>query len=214
MRTSRWTIVTGLGVALTFAATAAFVQDGQQDQERQETEQPKVAKLGEKAPDFTLTDIDGNEISLTDYEGKIIVLAWYNPQCPYEVYHYSNGHTQALVEELKTLNPDVVWLNINSGGPGKQGSGIDLNKEYREKWDIKVPILLDEEGTVGRMYQARTTPHNFVIDAKGVLVYQGALDNAPHGRTPEGGKTNYVKNAVEQLLAGESVAPAETRPYG
>jgi peroxiredoxin len=213
MTRSRRTIIAALSLALACGGTAAFMQDAQDGQVGQA--EPTVAKVGEKAPGFTLTDLDGKEVSLSDFEGKIVVLAWYNPQCPYEVYHYSNGHTQALVKELKELDENIVWLNINSGGPGKQGNGVELNKKYRDDWDLEMPILLDEEGTVGRTYQARTTPHNFVISAEGILVYQGALDNAPHGRVREGEeKINYVKSAVQQLLAGETVVPSETRPYG
>src|SRR5690606_37007665 len=134
------------------------------------------AKLGEAAPDFTLTSLEGKEVKLSEFKGKTVVLEWFNPECPVVVFHYSdNGQLKGLHKELKEEHEDLVWLLINSGAPGEQGTGIEKNKGYAEKWEIKAPILVDESGKVGKMYDAKTTPHMYVIDKEGTLVYHGAI---------------------------------------
>lgn len=174
--------------------------------------QPQQAQLGQAAPDFTLTDLNGKTVKLSDYKGKIVVLEWFNPGCPYVKAAYGGAHK----ERARQLgSKGVIWLNINSGGAGKEGAGLEANKAAAEAWRITHPILMDESGTVGRLYQAKTTPHMYVVDAKGILVYRGALDNAPLGEVPSGATlTNYVENAVNELQANKAVTTAETKSYG
>ena len=173
----------------------------------------ETAKVGEKAPDFTLTDTDGKQHTLSDYTkaGKIVVLEWFNSGCPYVVKHHVTHQTMAtLAKEFK--DKDVVWVAINSGAPGLQGHGLELNKKIKKEWKIEYPILLDEPGNVGRAYEARTTPHMYIIDKTGTLVYAGAIDN---NRSPtELGDVNYVRQALKQVIAGETVTESMTRPYG
>ena len=163
---------------------------------------------GQKAPDFTLKSIDGQEYSLSNFVGKVVVLEWFNPGCPFVRY----AHQNQVMHNIAQKNPDVVWLAINSSGPKKQGHGLKANKKARDKWSISYPILLDETSEVGRIYSAKTTPHMYVIDQSGVLVYQGAIDNAPFGR----GKNHitYVADALENLKKGAEISPAQTKAYG
>jgi len=170
--------------------------------------------LGEAAPDFTLTDLDGKAHHLADYlkAGKIVVLEWYNPGCPFIVKHH--GTHKTMNETAAAAAKDgVVWLAINSGAPGKQGHGLELNRQAAQDFKLLFPVLLDEAGTVGKAYGAKTTPHLFVISADGKLRYQGAIDDAPNPGGPVG-ETNYVAAALADLKAGKAVATAETKPYG
>jgi alkyl hydroperoxide reductase subunit AhpC len=107
---------------------------------------------------------------------------------------------------------DVVWLAINSNAPGKQGSGLDRNKKAHKDYEISYPLLLDENGEVGRLYGAKTTPHMFLIDKDGTLLYDGAIDNAPN--TKELGEINYVQRALEACFGGKEIETAKTKPYG
>ncbi len=172
-----------------------------------------AAAVGEKAPDFTLTDTDGNTHALKDYvdAGKIVVLEWFNPDCPFIKKHHETFHTMIDLEK-KYRDDGVVWFAINSGAPGKQGHGLERNRAAREIYHMSYPILLDESGDVGKSYGAKTTPHMFVINRDGTLVYAGAIDNDRSAGTL--GKTNYVDDALTALLAGRQVAVAETGSYG
>jgi peroxiredoxin len=170
-------------------------------------------KVGEKAPDFTLTDTDGKKHTLSDYAkaGKIVVLEWFNPDCPFIKKHHTKATTMndLAAEQQKK---DVVWLAINSGAPGKQGAGLERNKAAKTEYKMNYPILLDEAGTVGRMYGAKTTPHMFVIAKDGTLIYKGAIDD---DKSPDKvGATLYVRTAVNSYAAGEKVEPSETTSYG
>ena len=139
------------------------------------------AKVGEAAPEFSLPNTEGEQIALADFKGKTVVLEWFNPDCPFVVYaHEGEGPLVQLGNE-KTKE-GVVWLAINSGAPGKQGAGAERNKKAKADWKIDYPILIDEDGKVGQTYGAKTTPHMYVIDPEGKLVYAGGLDNAPLGR--------------------------------
>jgi peroxiredoxin len=173
------------------------------------------ATIGEPAPNFTLRDLDGKKHTLSDYtdDGKIVVLEWFNPGCPFVVKHYEKPDQQTmnmLAKEYK--GEDVVWLAINSGAPGLQGHGMDLNKQVSRDWNINHPILIDETGNVGRAYDAKTTPHMFVIDADGTLVYDGAIDNNRSRNTF--GDVNYVREALEALTNGREVETQTSSPYG
>jgi AhpC/TSA family len=173
---------------------------------------PKTAELGKPAPDFTLKDLDGKSVSLSDYRGKTVVLEWFNPGCPYVVYAYQDGPLHDMA--ARCMKDGVVWLTINSGASGMQGAGLDTNRKAYEQFNMASVLLLDETGSVGHLYQARTTPDMFVIDAKGTLVYRGALDNAPRGMLKSGEHVNYVEAALDDLRAGRKVAEADTKSYG
>jgi peroxiredoxin len=140
-----------------------------------------AAKVGEPAPGFTLPSVAGESISLADYAGKTVVLEWFNPDCPFVKYAHDAGGPLASLANEQT-KAGIVWLAINSGAPGKQGAGVERNKQAQVDWKLEHPILIDEDGKVGRTYGAQTTPHMYVIDPAGKLIYAGALDNAPLGR--------------------------------
>jgi peroxiredoxin len=162
-----------------------------------------------KAPEFTLKNYDGKEYKLADYKGKIVVLEWFNYECPFVRYHYEKASTMKdLAAKYKDRN--VVWLAINSTSHQETAK----NKEYAEKNKILYPILDDRSGKVGRAYHATNTPQIFIIDYNGNIAYNGAIDNAPLGRIPENEKlVNYVDLALEEL-APKKVSVAKTKPYG
>jgi peroxiredoxin len=140
-----------------------------------------AAKVGEPAPAFTLPSVAGESISLADYAGKTVVLEWFNPDCPFVKYAHDAGGPLASLANEQT-KAGVVWLAINSGAAGNQGAGVERNKQAQVDWKLEHPILIDEDGKVGHTYGAQTTPHMYVIDPSGKLIYAGALDNAPLGR--------------------------------
>jgi hypothetical protein len=171
-----------------------------------------AAELGKAAPEFTLNDLDGNAHELSQYKGKIVVLEWFNPGCPFVEYAHGKGPLVDMAS--KEMAQGVVWLSINSGAPGKQGAGAEANREGVTKYGMKNPVLLDEDGTVGHTYGAEKTPHIFIVNAEGTLVYRGGLDNAAMGE-PDGGTLQpYVTNALADLRAGKPVAVADTKAYG
>ncbi len=171
-----------------------------------------TAVVGQPAPDFTLTDTDGNVVKLSSFAGKTVVLEWFNPGCPFVKYTHGEGPLKTLPGKI--TEGGVVWLAINSGAPGKQGHGLDTNKAARTEWGMNYPVLIDEEGKVGRMYGAKSTPHMFVIDDKGTLAYAGALDNAPMGKAEGGAVVNHVEQALTDLKAGTAVKTPTTQAYG
>ncbi len=173
------------------------------------------AELGKPAPDFTLKDLDGKDVKLSSFKGKTVVLEWFNPECPF----VKNAHTRgSLIDTAKRAQKKgIVWLAINSGAAGKQGFGVEKNREGAKALAIENPILLDETGATGKAYGATNTPNMFVIDAAGNLVYRGAIDNSRdgEGQSPEGGTlVNYVDAALDDLAAKRAVKTPETRPYG
>jgi peroxiredoxin len=170
-----------------------------------------TAKVGEKAPSFELKDTDGKTVKLEDFKGKIVVLEWFNPDCPFIVKHHEKNKTMVnTYGQFK--DKGVVWLAINSSAAGKEGNGLQKNAEAKKNWNLPFPILLDESGKVGKAYGAKNTPHMFIINKDGVLAYNGAIDD---NNSPEtAGKTNYVEKALNQLVKGETVTTAETKPYG
>jgi peroxiredoxin len=175
----------------------------------------QAAEVGQPAPDFTLPDLDGRPVRLADLKGKVVVLEWFNPGCPYVVASHTRG---SLVDAAaRAVGQGVVWLAINSGAPGKQGAGAQVNRAARTAWKMGHPVLLDETGAVGRAYGATNTPHLFVIDPAGRLAYRGAVDNSPDGEhgAPEGGTlVEYAAVAVEDVRAGRPVRTATTKAYG
>jgi peroxiredoxin len=179
---------------------------------------PKVAdgakaELGKLAPDFVLKDLDGKDATLSQHLGKYVVLEWFNPGCPACKQAYGEGG--ALRELPDRLKKDgVVWLVMNSEGPKESGSELQRNKDFAKENGIKSPILFDPTGAVGKAYGAKTTPHCFVVSDKGVLIYAGALDNAPYGKVSGDKKIEYVVDAIAQTKAGKKVEVPETKSYG
>ena len=170
-------------------------------------------KIGDVVPNFTLPDLDGKKISLSDYKGKLVVLEWFNPGCPFvKKVHQPGGvfETRAAQEAKE----GTVWLAINSGAPGNQGTGVETNKAAATKWNMQHPILLDESGEVGRMFGAKTTPHMFVISKEGKLIYRGGPNNAAYGRVPADGPKAYLDDALKAAKDGKPVVDADTKPWG
>ena len=167
---------------------------------------------GDTAPDFSLTDINGQKHSLDDYKGKYVVLEWNNPECPFVHKHYDSGNMPNLQKEASAKG--VVWLTINSASTDKQGTG-EIKKFIQASHADPTAYLRDTDGTVGKLYGAKTTPDMYVINPSGKLIYDGAIDNRP---TPDPsdipGATNYVKAALDESMAGKPVEVATTRPYG
>lgn len=173
------------------------------------TDPSSAATVGEKAPAFTLPDLEGDEHSLSDYQGKVVVLEWINPNCPFSVRHAKEKTMTALAKD----NPEVVWLAINSTRDG-HGDYLqpDAHQAYNAEHGITYPVLYDVSGEVGHAYGAKTTPHMYLIDEEGTLIYEGAIDDDPAGRQRE--RTNYVAVGLSAHSAGQPVEPATTKPYG
>ena len=193
--------VLGLSVAM-FAAGALAIGD---DKDKKAL---SGAKIGEAAPVWTLKDIKGKEWKSTDQAGKIVVLEWVNPQCPVCKGAHKDGRIGNMVKELKDLG--AVHIAVNSS----HFTNAEENQKALEAYGVDYPVLLDVDGTVGKAFGARTTPHLFVIDDKGVLRYHGALDNNRAGDKSGADITNYAINAVKQIKAGETVTPDYIQPYG
>ena len=177
--------------------------------------QTDQADIGEPAPDFTLEAADGETHSLSDFEGKYVVLEWLNFECPFVGKHYGSGNMQALQE--KYTDEGVVWLSIVSSAPGKQGyyPPKEMVKQKKRHNGNMTAILMDPDGTVGKTYGATVTPHMYVINPDGELVYRGGIDDKP--TTDEAdieGATNYVDRALTAVMNGEEVSPKQAKPYG
>lgn len=167
------------------------------------------AALGEAAPEFTLMDQEGNEVSLGDFEGKIVVLEWFNDQCPFVKKFYVNGDMNEVADKYEEQG--VVWLAIDSSN----FSSVEQNAEIAGEWSIDRPILDDASGEVGKAYTAQTTPHMYIINADGALVYRGAIDSVRSADPADvADAENFVARALDEMLAGESVSLPETKPYG
>ena len=181
-------------------------QDGKKDAKKDKVE----VKVGEKAPEFSLKDTDGKEHALSSLSGKIVVLEWFNPDCPFVQKQHEK--TTTMADLVKKYGDKVTFLAINSNAPGSMGSGKDRNAKAKTDWKLDYPILLDETGEVGKAYQSKNTPTMYVIDAKGNLAYWGAIDD--DSSADKAGKTNYVGKALDELLAGKPVSQSKTKPYG
>jgi peroxiredoxin len=172
-------------------------------------------QVGTPAPDFTLSDCGGKNISLSDYKGKVVVLEWVNHGCPFVIKHYGSGNMQKLQKEY--TGKDVVWLSIASSAPGKQGnmSPEETNKTKEEKGSAASAVLLDADGTVGKLYDAKVTPELYVIDPEGVLIYMGAIDDVKSVDAADiAGAKNYVKQALDEAMAGKAISEPVTTAYG
>jgi peroxiredoxin len=187
---------------------------GSREPEEEPTTRPptqpleQAENIARKAPEFTLKSFDGKAMSLSDYKGKIVVLEWLNYECPFVLRHYGSTPTMiGLAQKYKDRN--VVWLAINSTSHATPEANIG----FAEKRKLPYPILDDRSGKVGRAYGAKTTPHMYVINTKGSIAYQGAIDNDERGRKGSG-VINYVDKALAELTAGKEVSTTDTMPYG
>jgi len=165
--------------------------------------------VGDKAPAFTLNDSAGNAVSLADFKGKTVVLEWTNPDCPFVKRHYQEGSMKNLSTAYDE-SMGVLWLTINSTNYMDAAANAAFVKKEGITWEV----LVDQDGTVGHAYGAATTPHMFIIDAEGTVVYHGAIDDDPRGNMDSGARTNYVANALNEIAVGKSVSTPETKPYG
>jgi peroxiredoxin len=172
-------------------------------------------KVGDPAPAFTAADSNGQTQKLEQYRGKYVVLEWHNHNCPFTKKHYASGNMQGLQKEWTAKG--VVWFTVISSAPGADGyvTADEENAYLSQMHAAPSAVLLDPDGKVGHMYNAKTTPHMFVIDPQGKVIYEGAIDNRP---TPDPedvkGAENYVSDALLASMAGKTVNPAYTRPYG
>jgi len=172
-------------------------------------------RVGEPAPDFAATGIDGQRVKLSALRGKTVVLEWTNDQCPYVMKHYGSGNMQALQREA--TGDGVVWISIISSAKGSEGNVSPAEAAELTKSRNAAPsnIVLDESGMIGRLYDARTTPHMFVINPQGNVVYMGGIDDKPSTRQSDiAGANNYVRAALKAVKTGQPVATPIARPYG
>jgi len=174
-----------------------------------------ATEVGQAAPDFSLEDLGGKVVKLSDLRGRVVVLEWFNPGCPFVRASHTRG--TLVGEATRQISKGVLWFAVNSAAPGKQGFGVDANRAAAREYHMNYPVLLDESGAVGKAFGATNTPGMFVIDREGRLVYRGAIDNSPDGErdAPEGGVlVDYVASALEDLAAGRPVRYSETPQYG
>ena len=172
-------------------------------------------KVGKTAPDFSLTDPSGKTHRLQEYRGKYVVLEWVNYDCPFVKKHYNSGNMQAL--QTTYTGRDVIWLSINSSAPGKQGNFtskeiLSRAKEYGAAFSA---YLIDADGKVGKAYGARTTPHMFIIDPEGQLVYDGGIDNIRSTDVDDVPRAkNFISQALDEALAGQPITDSISKAYG
>jgi peroxiredoxin len=171
--------------------------------------------VGKPAPAFKLTDTNGKTFSLSDFKGKFVVLEWVNYDCPFVRKHYGSGNMQELQKTYTAKG--VIWLSINSSAPGKQGNfpADKVNALLKEKSASPTAYLLDPDGQVGKLYGAKTTPHMFIINPEGTLIYNGGIDDTPSA-DPSDIKTakNYVRTVLDEAMAGKPVSVSASQPYG
>ena len=171
--------------------------------------------VGSPAPAFTLTDTRGKQHKLADFKGKYVVLEWVNFGCPFVKKHYESGNMQST--QKRAVDKGVVWLSVCSSADGKQGhmEAADWNEEIAERKLSSTAVLIDESGEVGKTYGAKTTPHMYIINPDGVLIYKGAIDDkASTNQDDIPGARNHVLAALDEALTGKPVAVALTQPYG
>jgi peroxiredoxin len=174
-----------------------------------------AVRVGEPAPDFTAVDSNGKSQRLSDYKGKYIVLEWHNQGCPYTKKHYESGNMQRLQKEW--TGKGIVWFTVISSAPGTQGyvTPTQENDYLKQMNAAPTAVLMDPGGTLGHLYAAKTTPHMFIIDPKGTLIYDGAIDDHPTSDQSDiAASKNYVSAALGEALAGKPVTDPATQPYG
>jgi hypothetical protein len=174
-----------------------------------------AATVGQPAPDITLKDTTGKTVRLSDFKGKHVVLEWTNPGCPFVRKHYDSGNMPATQKDA--AGKDVVWLAVNSTekASGDYLEPAKLSGWLKERQSVPTAILMDEEGTAGRAYGARTTPHMYIVNPQGQLIYAGGIDSIASAKVDDIPRaTNYVKTGLAEALAGKPLTAATTRPYG
>ncbi len=186
--------------------------DDEEDEEEESAEAPDEPIIGELAPDFTLEDETGESHTLSDYRGKTVVLEWFNIPCPYVVRHYEEGTFDAILDEFG--GDDLVWLAVDTTFDNTADDTLEWKEKTADIRDHDYPVLQDADGDVGRLYNARTTPHMFVINDEGILEYMGGIDDDERGREELEDRERYVFNALQAMADGEEVSPTEARPYG
>ena len=171
--------------------------------------------IGQAAPNFRAADVNGKPVSLSDFRGKTVVIEWHNPGCPFVKKHYGSGNMQKA--QAAAARDGVVWLTINSGAPGKQGhmSGAEAKALLASAGARPTAYLLDPNGVVGKAYEAKTTPHMYIVNKAGKLVYAGGIDDKPTANPADiAGARNHVLAALGELKAGKAVSVTTSRPYG
>jgi len=174
-----------------------------------------ATRVGDRAPDFTATDSNGRVHKLSEYQDKFVVLEWTNRGCPYTQKHYNSGNMQRLQREWTSRG--VIWLTVISSAPGKQGyvKAAEENAYVKQVNAAPTAVLLDPTGVLGHLYDAKTTPHMFIIDTKGILIYNGAIDDRPTTDLADvNGARNYLSLALEEATSSKPVSISTTRPYG
>jgi peroxiredoxin len=174
-----------------------------------------AAIVGEAAPDFTITDSKGATHSLSSMKGKWVVLEWVNYECPFVQKHYGSGNMQKLQKDYTAKG--VVWLAVNSSNVGKQGyfAPADIEARSKQYGAAQSAYLIDTDGAVGRQYGAKTTPHMFVIDPMGKLVYAGGIDDKPStDKADVATAKNFVRAALDEAMAGKPVGVTTSASYG
>jgi thioredoxin-related protein len=174
-----------------------------------------AVKVGDPAPGFTAVDSNGKQQRLSDYKGKFVVLEWHNQGCPYTKKHYESGNMQRLQKEWTSKG--VVWLTVISSAPGTQGfvTPSQENDYLKTMKAAPTAVLMDSGGSLGHLYAAKTTPHMFIIDPNGTLIYNGAIDDHPTSDQSDiASSKNYVSTALQEAMGGQPVKEAATRPYG
>lgn len=173
-----------------------------------------AAEIGKPAPDFTAADINGKTIKLSDYAGKVVVIESYNSDCPFCNNHYKTGAMQELQSDLESKG--VVWLLVNSVNPNNRSHRTpeQAKQEMADKKIVATAWIDDSSGAVGHLYSMKTTPEMYVIDKNGVLVYAGAIDNKPDPSHNPKTAQNYVREAVDSLMAGKPIEVSQTKSYG
>ena len=174
-----------------------------------------AVNIGDKAPDFKVQDTQGKQRSLSEFAGKTVILEWTNPECPFVKKHYGSQNIQK--QQADATRNGVVWLSINSSAKGKEGhlNGAQA-KEIEAKWKAApTAYLLDEDGKVGRLYGAKTTPHMYIVDSQGILRYNGAIDSVPSTDESDIAKAKqYVSIGLSELAAGKPITTSVSQPYG
>jgi peroxiredoxin len=174
-----------------------------------------ASTVGQPAPAFSVANTDGKTVSLADFKGKHVVLEWVNPGCPFVQKHYKPGNMQGLQKDYAAKG--VVWLTISSTAPDASDykKPADLAGWMKSANAAATHTLMDDDGKVGKAYGARTTPHMYIINPAGTLVYAGAIDSNRSANPADiPAATNYVRKALDELLAGKPVSTASTQPYG
>ena len=174
-------------------------------------------QIGQEAPTFTGTDSNGNTVDLTAFRGKKVILEWTNHDCPYVRKHYDESERNMQTLQASATEAGAVWLSVVSSAPGKQGyvTAGEANQLSESRGASPTAVVLDSDGTIGRMYEAKTTPHMFIIDEAGLVQYMGAIDSKRSSNPNDiSTSTNFVSQALGELAAGQAVSAPVTQPYG